>query len=207
MKSIYTVILLVLAGINCIAQNQTNKEPAVQIIARSYSDHIVLRFFASTAASFNTAIKAGYVIERADYKQGVEYDKLSYATLKNSPFKRWPDEKWEKGIIETDKTDTVSASLAALAYGLTKNEGAGSGNIMANGMESLKEEFEKQNKQFLYCLLAANRSKLAAEGVASSITDNDVVLNNTYVYRIYIINSADTGKKVFTYLKSLKSIF
>lgn len=196
-----------LACINCISQNETNKEPGVQIIARSYSDHIVLRFFAGTPASFNNAMKVGYIIEKADFKEGVGFDKLSYNAIRNSPFKRWTDEKWEREIKEADKKDTVNSNLAGFAYSSTASDGKSGASLTAKGLESLKEELDKQNMQFAFALIAANRSKMAAEGLATRISDTDVVLNNTYVYRIYINSPPDINKIEYVYLKVLCKTF
>jgi hypothetical protein len=203
MKNLYLIFLFILTGINCNSQNEAIKKPAVQTIARSYSDHIVLRFFAGTPSSFNNGMKVGYVIERADFNEGTGFDKLSYTAIKDSPFKRWTDEKWEKEIKEADKKDTVNSNLAGFAYSLTSSDGNKDGNVTANGLESLKDELDKQNMQFAMALIAGNRSKMAAEGLATRINDADVVVNNTYVYRMCINNPTDNNKREYSYIKVL----
>jgi hypothetical protein len=187
MKTILIILPLVLISFICRSQTQNETKTTIAITARSYADHIVLRYFATTPSLLNTANKVGYVIERAVFKDGIPVEKLSYTPVKGSPFLRWTDQQWDSALKAADKTDTTNIKLAGFAMTLSdSNVRASKGNVFDGGLKSLKEERDNQDMKFAFALIAANRSKMAAEGLALRITDNDVVLGTTYVYRIRI---------------------
>ena len=202
MKKILFIFQLALISFICQAQSRNNTDSAIAIEARSYADHIVLRYFATTPALFNRAIKEGYVIERAEFKEGIPFEKQTYVPVKGSPFKRWNDEQWQKTFKESDKKDSNTTKLAGFAMLLSdSNVKASNGNVLDGGLKSLKEERDNQDMRFAFALIAANRSKMAAEGLAIRVTDNDVVEGTTYVYRVHINGSKNSNKIEIAYVK------
>jgi fibronectin type 3 domain-containing protein len=72
---------------------------------------------------------------------------------------------------------------------------------MEDGLKSLKEQRDNADMKFGFALIAANRSKAAAEGLALRATDNEVVKGKTYMYRIRINQPMEDAKNDWTYLK------
>lgn len=201
MKKIYLILQLILISIGCYSQTKEDKKPVIAIVARSYADQIVLRYFASTPAKFNKANKLGYVVEKAVFKEGVSFDKLNYAPINNSPFKRWEDKKWENELKQLDKKDTTNARLAGLVYTLSdENVKASNGDVLEKDLESLKEEQTNQDMKFAYAIIATNQSKMAAEGLGLRISDMDVILGTTYVYRVHINDNSEQNPEM-SYIK------
>jgi fibronectin type 3 domain-containing protein len=187
----------------CIAQTEAKKP--VALVARSYADHIVLRYFATSPSLFNTANKVGYVIEKAPIAigaDGTSPEKLSYVAIKESPFKRWKDEQWETALKNLKLSDSTELKLAGLAMALTDSSAKPrGGDVMEDGLKSLKEQRDNADMKFGFALIAANRSKAAAEGLALRVTDQEVVMGKTYMYRIRINQPMEDAKNTWTYLK------
>lgn len=177
-------------------------------MARGYPDHVVLRYFPTSPVLLNKANNAGYIIEKAIFKAGTPVEKLSYTPLKGSPFKRWTDDEWEKGLQSIDKNDTSATRLAGFAMTLSDpNVETAAGDVLAGGLKSLKEERDNQDMKFAMALIAANRNQLAAEGLALRITDNDVKTGITYIYRVRINDAAENTKNGTAYIKVLCAPF
>ena len=202
MKKILYILPLLFISFLCKSQTQNETKPLIAISARSYSDHIVLKYFAATPSLFNVANRVGYVIERADYKVGIPFEKLSYVAIKGSPFTRWTDAQWETALKAADKKDTTNFKLAGFVMNLSdSNIRASNGNVMDGDLKTLKEERDNQDMKFAFALIASNRSKMAAEGLALRISDNDIVLGSTYVYRVRINKPVENIKTDMAYVK------
>jgi hypothetical protein len=188
MKKIFLVLISVLLSFFCNSQQAPAKNKIeLDITGRSYADHIVLRYAPATPILFDLANKAGYIIERANYIQGVSFEKLSYTALKGSPFKRWSEQQWEKAVNEQILSDSTAANLTVLAMAYSEPDSASSpGDIMKDGLKSLKEHKNNADLRYGFALIAANRSKMAAEGLAVSVIDQEVAPGQTYVYRVHI---------------------
>ena len=195
MKKLFFIIQLSFLSTCCLAQAD-NSKPSIALMARGYADHVVLRYFPTMPALLIKANTTGYVIEKAVYKPGIAPEKLVYTAVKGSPFKRWTDDLWDKGMQAIDKNDTVSTNVVGFAMTLSDpNVKAGSVDVMAGGLQSLKEERDNQDMKFAMAIIAANRSKIAAEGLALRVTDNDVKGGITYMYRVRINDPAENNKK------------
>ncbi|MBC7615683.1 MAG: hypothetical protein H7202_06420 [Pedobacter sp.] len=166
------------------AQSQLN--PALAIDARGYADRIVLRYAPSTPILFNEANRNGYHIERADYVKGIPNDKLIYKPINGSPFKRLPNKEWEKAILFERTKDTVSANLATLAMAYSDPDAIAGGDVLKEGLKSLKDQKSNADMKFGYSLIAANRSIIAAEALGVRAIDTDVKTGKTYVYKVSI---------------------
>jgi hypothetical protein len=203
MKKILFILISAIISSLCYAQQPEAKNKiTIGISARSYSDHIVLRYAPFTPILFSQANEAGYIIERADYKEGVLFEKLDYIPIKGSPFKRWNDEQWGKAIEQIDPKDSTNINLAGLASAFSEPGATlGSDDILKNGLQSLKEQKENADMRFGFVLIAANRNKIAAEGLALSVTDNNTVPGKTYVYRVHINQPLVNPKIEIAYIK------
>src|SRR5665647_954013 len=202
MKKIFFILSYLLISFIVKAQNDTASKPAIAIVARSYNDHIVLRYFAGSPALFNKANTVGYIIERAVYKENIPFEKLIFTAIKGSPFKRWTETQWESAFNKSDKNDSNNNKLAGFAMALSDSNAAKTkGNVLENGLQSLKEERDNQDMKFAYALIAANRSKMAAEGLALRVSDYDVTVGTEYVYRVRINEVSKNDKSEISYVR------
>ncbi|MES2418776.1 MAG: hypothetical protein V4541_11355 [Bacteroidota bacterium] len=172
----------------CTLKAKSQVNPSIEIKARSYGDRIVLRYLPSSSIFFSQGNKVGYRVERAAYINGVPNEKLIFKPIKGSPFKRFTDEQWLAALNEEKNRDTSAAKLIGLAMIYSDPNGiTNSGNdLLKEGLKSLKEQKDNADIKYGYALIAANRNKIAAEGLALRISDTDVELGKTYVYRVQI---------------------
>jgi hypothetical protein len=183
--NIFSIALLIFA-FGAITGARSQSATSLSVSARSYSDRIVLRYLPSTPILFNQGNKLGYRIERADFIKGTPIEKLAFKPIKVALYKRWSNTQWEKTMLEQRKTDTLEAKLIGLAMAYSDPSADANGDILKDGLKSLKEEKRNTDMKYGYALIAANRSRLAAEGLGLLANDFDVKVGQTYVYRIYI---------------------
>lgn len=202
MKKIFFILQLLLVSSLCLAQASSDNKVTIAITARSYSNHIILRYAPATPVLFNRANKMGYTLDRAIYKDGTAVEQLVYTPIKGSPFKRWTDDEWDKALAKIDPKDSTNVNLAGLASAFSDPGAAdGSGDILKDGLKSLKDQKDKADMRFGLSLVAANRNTVAAQGMALSVTDNDVVNGQTYVYRVRINSEPQLPGKETAYVK------
>ena len=198
MKKISLLLLLLPFYMLLFAQ----KEKQVSLFARSYNDRIVLRLFVNSPATFYIANSKGYIIEKAVAVNGIGNEKLAYAAIKGSPFKRLEETKWEALINNAGPKDTVNKDLAGLAFiysdSITKPK---AGDVLDNGMQSIKENREQEAMKFMFATIAANRSKIAAKGLAQWVEDAEVQVGKVYVYRVKLNDDKSNSNDNWFYLK------
>lgn len=183
MKSYICCFFMLMNAVVC-AQT-ANNQPGISLSARSYADHIVLRYMPASPILFNQGNRLGYRVERADFVKGIPNEKLNFKPLRGSPFKRWPTDQWEKAITAARAKDTLSAKYLGLAMAYSaQDESRTGGDVLKDGLASLKEQQIAADMKFGYALIVANKSNAAAEGLALSVSDTDVKPGQTYVYRV-----------------------
>lgn len=203
MKKIFCILLTTITSSLCVAQQPgIENNMTLAISARSYADHIVLRYAPANPILFNQANKAGYLVERANFIKGVPNDKLTFTPIPGSPYKRWSEEKWERALTEEKLKDTTAAKIAGLAMVFSDPDAAaGIGDVMKDGLKSFKEQKGNADMRFGFALIAANRSRVAAEGLAVRISDLSVILGQTYVYRVRINQPLVNAGNEMAYVK------
>jgi hypothetical protein len=200
MKKALIIFHLAIFSTLCMAQTETKS--SVALLGRSYSDHIVLRYFATSPILFNLAYKVGYTVEKAVYTEGVAPEKLNYFPIKGSPFIRWKDDLWMTAFKNLSKADSVELKLAGLAMTISDpNVKPTPGDMMKDGLKSLRDQLDDADMKYAFALVAAGRSILAAEGLAIRVTDNEVDQSKIYVYRVRINQPVADPKNDWTYLK------
>ncbi|WP_411274222.1 fibronectin type III domain-containing protein [Daejeonella sp.] len=186
MKKLFSILLQTMITALCFAQQSgTPIKVTLAISARSYSDRIVLRYAPANPILFSQANKVGYIVERANFVNGIASDKLSFTPIAGSPFKRWNEEQWEKALVEEKLKDTSAAKIAGLAMVFSDPDGTSQdGDVMKEGLKSFKDQKDNSDMRFGFALIAANRSRVAAEGLAVRVSDASVTPGQTYVYRV-----------------------
>lgn len=196
------IVFILLIDIAIPVNGQKENKKPIALIARSYADHIVLRYFATTPTLFNAANKVGYIIEKAVAVNTTTIEKLTYLPIKGSPFIRWDETKWEAEYKNAVFTDSNELKLAGLAIAFSDAAASAiKGDVLNNDLKSLKEQRDNASMKFALTLIAANRSKLAAEGLALRISDFDVVVGTKYVYRIRVNQPIKTNLNDWVYVQ------
>lgn len=200
MKNIILIIGLILCCEFVFAQVDSSKR--LTAMQRSYNNKVVLRLFPANQSSLLTGNKKGYRIQRADLTQAdltqADLTKLNYADIKTPISIRLTEDSGVNYIDKNNITDTLERKMAGLAYGLTEiNVSSKKGDVLANGMTSLKEQQQDESMKFFMVNLACNRSKLAAKILGLWVDDEEVELGKTYAYRVKI----NDDKNDWFYLK------
>lgn len=206
MKNILIIILVVFGSLCVKAQNtvqdELNKslEAELQIIGKSSADSIILRWGASKPEIWEYALKNGYVVERALVTDlSLEINKIPFKPLAQSPFKMWPAEKWQEVFqaLDENSNDYQMCAIAVSLSGLME-EGEGETlegtDLFSNGLNSLGDGKGVVDNRFGFSMVAADRSKLAADGSGLRFVDKDIEQNSTYIYRISLPNYKGTYK-------------
>lgn len=189
MKSYIFYFLLLIIFIFKIEDIKSQTKATLAINARGYNDQITLRITPSSAILFNEGNRNGYRVERADYVKGISNDKLVYKPIIGSPFKRLSNSEWQNAIQLESVKDTASVKLARLAMVYSDQTAVGNTDVLKDGLTSLKDQKSNADMKFGYSMIAANQSKLAARLLGLWVTDQDVKLGKTYVYRVSINQS------------------
>lgn len=203
MKKICCILFQAMISSLCFAQQSgIPNNVTLAISARSYADRIVLRYAPANPILFNQANKVGYIVERANFINGVSNDKLTFAPIAGSPFKRWSEEQWERALIEEKLKDSTAAKIAGLAMVFSDPDATAQGeDVMKDGLKSFKDQKDNADMRFGFALIAANRSRVAAEGLAVRISDPTVSLGQTYVYRVRINQPLSNVANEIAYVK------
>ena len=188
MKKIFLILIsLFMIHFGDAQQSPDQNKMEIVIHARSYADHIILRYVPTSPILFDQANRAGYIVERATFLPGVAFEKLNYLPVKGSPVMRWNDAQWRRVVADEILRDSTAANLIVLAMAYSSPDSAGIGeDVLKAGLKSLKEHKNNADLRYGFALVAANRSQIAAEGLAVSAMDSDVSPGQTYVYRIHI---------------------
>jgi len=190
-------MIMAFAGTSCFAQQPAVKNKmSLVIIARSYQDHIVLRYDPTSPILLYQANKFGFIVEKANFIPGISFDKLTFTAITGSPFIRWNEQKWRTALSK----DSTKADLIALAMAYTDPSTA-TGDLLKNGLNSLMEEKNNANMRYGFAMIAANRSQVAAEGLALRVSDSAVTPGITYVYRVRINQPIQNPATDMAYVK------
>lgn len=184
-----SILITLLSFVALAMQAQQEKQSPVGIIARSYNDHIVLRFFPKSITVLQVANANGYTVERAQMITGANVQKLSYTAVKGSPFKRMQEQDLENELAKSNGADSTERNLTGLVYGITDPAAAPqAGDVLENGIESLKKKKDEDDMKYMMVVMATSMSKTASKGLALWVEDNDVSIGQTYVYRVKLNN-------------------
>ena len=127
MKTIKFTILMVIMIFALLDHNitvsQTSNEldraleHKVALIAKRYSDSVVLRWAPSTAALWTKAKANGYTIERAEIQAGKPG---AYSVLTDAPIKPWTASQWKQYSDEHGGENQEMSGPVGIASALTE---------------------------------------------------------------------------------------
>ena len=159
----------------------------IGIIARSYSDSVIVRWAVSKPSVWSLCKEFGFILERAPILQNGSYGE--FKSVKQGVFKPWTDEQWELYFASKPEiTDTNEIDYDVFAYLFGSSDQDVSDiqieSPSGNEIQDLKDKKSKLAWQILFAMLSANSSVTAAEGLGLRYVDKDVKLGERYVYRI-----------------------
>lgn len=160
----------------------------ISITARSYGDSIYLRWVVIDPTAWRLVKENGLILERAKVLSNGKVN--NYIKLSTEPIKPWSDDKWREYFENRTERSEGGIDNEGIAYLLGIGEKSDEDNIQLppeneDFLKSIKEKRSSQEWALLLTLIAANNSRLAAEGLGLFYVDNDVKENETYSYRIY----------------------
>jgi hypothetical protein len=159
----------------------------IGIIARTYSDSVIVRWAVSKPAVWSICKEFGFILERAPILQNNSYGE--FKSVKEGAFKPWTDDQWESYFnSRPERVDDSEIDYDVFAYLFGSSDQDVSDvkieTSTGNELQNLKDKKSKLDWQLLFAMLSANSSSNAAEGLGLRYVDKDVKFGERYVYKI-----------------------
>lgn len=165
--------------------------PAVEVIAKTYLDSVVIRWAPNQASVWDYGNRYGYVIERATLARGDQYTLTNPPTvvLTPEPIKPRPLDEWEP-IAQRDKYAAVAAqAIFGSSFEIVNPSGS-----LASWVDRAKET----ENRFSFALFAADQSVATAQAHGLRFMDRDVHIDEKYRYRVRVALPADVADSIGT---------
>lgn len=164
----------------------------IGIVARSYSDSVILRWAVSKPAVWNICKESGFILERAAVLKDGSYGE--FKPVKQGVFKPWTEAEWQTYFDQRPlRIDTTEIDYEAYAYMFGSPEKADPGkadNSSGNELQDLKDKKSKMDWQLLFAMLSANSSSSSAEGLGLRYVDKNVKPGEKYAYKIKLAGTS-----------------
>lgn len=212
-------IVLTLCSTYMIAQDADDLKKALEQkvvgIGKRYADSAVIRWSPSNAALWRMAKTSGYKIERAELSNGKAG---AFTTVSSPAVMPWTPQEWAAFLETNQFADTTEAQVVMIAAAMSEQSSEAS-DFPANDPEqidSLRVNANRFEMNFNFALIAAERSRIAANGLGLRYVDRTVQRGTAYQYRVtllgntapYSVASAiiDVSAKPNTYTAQSKAI-
>ncbi|MBK7187020.1 MAG: hypothetical protein IPH85_14085 [Ignavibacteria bacterium] len=193
MISVVLSALVVFGGtLHIQAQSNESLNSALRIqmkgIAKRYQDSVVLRWAPGNAALWRMSRTQGFLIERAEVVGG---NVGAYRALTPKPLLQWSQQEWSTVLQTYPYADSTEEQLIAVAVEMSEQSGVPTDMVIRDlsDLDALRENKTRLETAFTFALIVAERSRVAANGLAMRFVDPSVDVNNTYRYRISMIGS------------------
>lgn len=166
----------------------TEEKPKIELLARPFSDSVVLRWAPNNSLTWEQANKTGYLLEKVTImRNGELLTQPERIVLTQTPYLPHPLYKWEGPV----KENKYAAIAAQALYGETFEVQ----NKTATDAYSLITKIKERDTRFSFALFAADQSPEVAKLSGLWFTDKNVKKGEKYLYRIYLAGNviADTG--------------
>lgn len=182
MKAFISILVLVLA-FSLSAQNTSTKatqpkpkteKARVALLARAYSDSIVLRFAPSNYQTWLHCNQTGLVIERYRILENGKPGDRKKEILTPKPLKPLPEAQWKPYI--------KPGSPVIAYYGCLFQKETGAANNSVAGMVT---QVQNEDMRHGMAMFAADQSVEVSLLAGLRFTDKNVRKSDTYLYRIY----------------------
>lgn len=178
------LFLLLLMGQNIMGQ----ETPAVQVIARSLPEKVLLRWAVDQPLAWKKANEYGFYIEKSTIsRDGVAVIPIEREQLVSTPLKLRPLEEWE--AIATSNQN--AAVLAQALFGDTFET-----NAPTDAMGKIYAINDELEQRFTFGLLAAEQNFEAAKLAAWGFEDTNVRKGEKYVYKIAVAMPLEEDLKI-----------
>ncbi len=172
----YTFILLIL--ISNFSWSQES-EPAVQLIARSLPNKVMLRWAVDEPVAWKKANVYGFLVERATIsKNGEAVVPITRQMLTSYPLKPKPLEEWASLANQDQNVAVLAQALYGKSFETTAPNSSTLGKISA-----VNDALEQR---FTFALLAAEQNFEGSLLAGWGIVDNTVVAGEHYVYKVSV---------------------
>lgn len=166
---------------------------AMHLVARHYGDSIVLRWAPGGSAMWLLANTDGYCLRRQAFRRD-EKNVFNLLDSSTTIVKPWSMEQWAAQIQATD--DSLAVLAAGMLYGETRAFG---GKTKGVSMEDILQKYTEQQNRFVFALMAADQSPVAAEGLGWRYADRSVEKGLYYLYTVHPVGEKaaarmDTGR-------------
>ena len=175
------------------AQNDNPRKAEIEIISRTSSDSVVLRWAPNKAGAWIIANQIGYVIDRAVLDPNKAITPEDYVRLNSNTIKPLELEVWKQS---TNEDNMFSAIAAQALYGKLFNPtplNSGELNVLKNAADELSNRYS-------FSLFAADNDAFTAQALGLRFVDKNVKLGAKYVYRIYLAEQTNQYKIDTSYL-------
>lgn len=164
---------------NSYAQNDSViSKPSIQVVARAYSDSVLLRFAPTTPVAWQKTNAKGYSIIRytivRDGKLLKTPEKLPLTTI---PLKPLPIAQWESPAKRNKYAAIAAQALYGKNFSLTNP---------SSGLAQMITAVKENENRFSFALFAADQSLEVARLSGLFYADKNVKKNEKYLYQVFI---------------------
>lgn len=156
---------------------ETIEEPVykagIRVLAKSYTDSIVLRWAPNTAWAWNSLNKVGYIVERFDIS---DPKRPKRQILNPSPIKPFTLEQFKQHF---DRNNKYAAAAAQCLYGKNFT------NNLRNNYGGIQDQSSAFSDRFGFSLMVADFDAGVATAQALRFTDKNVQKGAVYIYKVY----------------------
>lgn len=161
-------------------------EQRVVVISKRYADSVVLRWAPSAPALWPKAKVSGYKIERAEVSGS---QPGAYAELTSSPVKPWTTAQWEMYFKANPSMPNDEMAPLAIASALVEDK-LNPADYPTNDpgqLDALRETRNRFEMVYNIAVLAAERNRDAATGLAMRYVDKTARAGVVYRYRVSLL--------------------
>lgn len=193
-----TISILLSALVMCVtvtdiqAQTSESLNNALRVqmkgIAKRYQDSVVVRWAPANAALWRLSRTQGFLVERADVSNG---SVGAYRALTTKPLLQWSEQEWSALLQSYVYADSTEEQLIAVASTMAEQAGVPTDMVIKDlsDLDALRENKTRLETAFAFALIVAERSRVAADGLAMRFVDKTADAGSTYRYRISMIGS------------------
>ncbi|MEM7297085.1 MAG: hypothetical protein AAF391_02335 [Bacteroidota bacterium] len=160
----------------------------IGLTLKQNKEGVILRWAPTTRELFDRGNELGYVIKRYEYPSGedtltVDEDSFieTWVAGPKNPVKSYDSATWVSHLPIEDKYAIIAA-------------GATTGSLEASSEIGFGVKSKQDNSMFGYTLLAADLSKLAADGLGFRFVDKNVRIGKDYEYRVILNDPKEIAK-------------
>lgn len=173
----YIIVIVLLIGCwNITAQDST----AVQVIARSLEDRVLLRWAVNEPLAWKQANQVGFTVERITLSRNGQTLPTREAVLLT------PTPLFPAALVDWEPIATADQNAAVIAQALY---GARFEVGNMGGMESIMAVNSELEQRFTFALLAAEQNFKAAVFAGWGFEDRTVVDGEKYAYRVRVADA------------------